>query len=66
MTFFMNATTLAVLYFGGRMLVNGTMSTGDLTAFVTYITQILSSLLMVTMMLVNMSRSTASARRITP
>ncbi len=64
MTFFMNATTLAVLYFGGRMLVNGTMSTGDLTAFVTYITQILSSLLMVTMMLVNMSRSTASARRI--
>ena len=40
------------------------MSTGDLIAFVTYITQILSSLMMVTMMFVMFSRAMASAKRI--
>ena len=64
MSFFMNITTLAVLWFGGNMLVSETMSAGDLSAFVTYITQILSSLMMVTMMFVQMSRAMASAKRI--
>lgn len=64
MTFIMNATTIAVLWFGGNMLVNSTMSTGDLTAFVTYVTQILSSLMMITFMFVGMSRALASAKRI--
>lgn len=64
MTFIMNATTIAVLWFGGNMLVNSTMSTGDLTAFVTYVTQILSSLMMITMMFVGMSRALASGKRI--
>ena len=64
MTFFMNATTIAVFWFGGKMLVSETMSTGSLTAFITYITQILSSLIMITMMLINMSRALASAKRI--
>ncbi len=64
MTFFMNATTIAVMWLGGNMLINSQMSTGDLTAFVTYITQILSSLMMVTMMFVNMSRALASGKRI--
>ena len=64
MNFFMNVSTLAVLWFGGRMLIANTMMTGDLTAFATYVTQILSSLMMVTMMLVHMSRAMASAKRI--
>ena len=64
MTFIMNATTIAVLWFGGNMLVNSTMSTGDLTAFVTYVTQILSSLMMITFMFVGMSRALASGKRI--
>lgn len=64
MTFFMNVTTLSILWFGGNMLISGSMSTGNLTAFVTYITQILSSLIMVTMMLVMMSRALASGKRI--
>ncbi|MBE5949187.1 MAG: ABC transporter ATP-binding protein [Lachnospiraceae bacterium] len=64
MTFIMNATTISVLWFGGNMLVNSTMSTGDLTAFVTYVTQILSSLMMITMMFVGMSRALASGKRI--
>lgn len=64
MTFFMNVTTIAVYWFGGNMLVNGTMSSGDLTAFITYITQILSSLTMLTVMLMMMSRALASGKRI--
>ena len=40
------------------------MSTGDLTAFITYKTQILSSLMMVTMLFMNMSRAMASGKRI--
>ena len=64
MNFFMNITTIAVMWFGGNMVVNSTMSTGNLTAFITYITQILSSLMMVTMMFVFMSRAIASAKRI--
>ncbi len=64
MTFFMNITTIAVLWFGGNKVISTTMTIGDLTAFVTYITQILSSLTMVTMMFVFMSRALASAKRI--
>lgn len=64
MTFIMNATTIAIMWFGGNMLINSSLTTGDLSAFVTYVTQILSSLMMVTMMFVNMSRALASAKRI--
>lgn len=64
MSFFMNMTTIAVYWFGGNMVVNSTMTAGDLTAFITYITQILSSLMMVTMMFMNMSRAMASGKRI--
>ncbi len=64
MTFCMNAATLAVLWFGGSMVLDGTMLVGDLTSFVTYITQILSSLMMVTMLFMQASRAMASGRRI--
>ncbi len=64
MNFFMNITTIAVYWFGGNMVVNSTMTPGDLTAFITYITQILSSLMMVTMLFMNMSRAMASGKRI--
>ncbi len=64
MSFFMNITTIAVYWFGGNMVVSSTMTAGDLTAFITYITQILSSLMMVTMMFMNMSRALASGKRI--
>ena len=40
------------------------MTTGELTAFVNYVTQILSSLMMVSMIILNGSRSLASAKRI--
>ena len=64
MTFFMNATAIAVYWIGGNMLVKNTMTTGNLTAFITYITQILMSLMMISMVFVSASRATASAKRI--
>ncbi len=67
MTLFMNVTTIAVLYIGSRMVYGGganAMEVGDLSAFITYVTQILSSLMMVTMLFMNLSRAMASARRI--
>lgn len=64
MMLFMNLTTIVVLWFGGRLVISSSMEVGDLTAFVTYITQILFSLMMVVMMFLQSSRALASARRI--
>ncbi len=60
----MNATTLAVVWFGGNQVVAGGMAPGVLTAFVNYVVQILTSLMMVSMIILNSSRTIASARRI--
>ena len=64
MTVFMSATTMAVVWFGSSIVMNGGMAVGDLSAFLTYVTQILMSLLMVTFLLMTSSRALASARRI--
>ena len=65
MTLFMNVTTIAVLLLGSRMVLGPEkMLFGDLSAFITYVTQILFSLMMVTMMFMMLSRALASARRI--
>ncbi len=64
MTLCMNAASLSVLWFGGQNVMNGAMTTGDLTSFITYITQVLSSLMMVTMLFMQLSRAIASGRRI--
>jgi len=61
---FMNLTTLAVIWLGGNMVMVGDMAVSDLAAFITYITQILMSLTMFTMMFMSSSRALASARRI--
>lgn len=64
MTLAMNITTLAVVWFGGNQIVAGSMTTGVLTAFVNYVVQILMSLMMVSMIILNSSRALASAKRI--
>lgn len=61
----MNITTLLVVWFGGNFVVGGSMGVGDLTAFTTYITQILMSLMMVSMLFLQLSRALASSTRIT-
>lgn len=64
MTLAMNITTLAVVWFGGNQIIEGSMTPGVLTAFVNYVVQILMSLMMVSMIILNSSRALASAKRI--
>lgn len=64
MSLLMNATTLSVVWFGGQQIIAGEMEIGDLTAFITYITQILMSLMMVAFMFLQTSRAFASLNRI--
>lgn len=60
----MNITTLAVVWYGGNIIINGGMQVGDLTAFTTYIVQILMSLMMLSMVFLQSSRAMASIKRI--
>ena len=60
----LNGATVAVLYFGGGMVMGGTFELGDLQAFINYIVQILMSVMMVAMSLLQLSRSQACAHRI--
>lgn len=60
----MNLTTLAVIWFGGNMVIGDTLPYSDFNALLTYINQILMSLMMVTMLFMNTSRAMASSRRI--
>ena len=60
----MNGATVAVLYFGGRMVMGATFDLGQLQAFINYIFQILMSVMMVAMSLLQLSRAQACAHRI--
>lgn len=64
MNLVMYATVIAVIWFGGNIVLEGGMPLGDLSAFITYVTQILSSLMMVAMLFMNSSRAMASAKRV--
>ena len=64
MTLAMNITTLVVVWMGGNFVIKSNMQVGDLTAFITYITQILMSLMMVSMLFLQLSRALASSARI--
>ena len=66
MNLFMYATVVAIIWIGRGMVIDPTigMSVGDLTNFVTYATQIMSSLTMVIMLFMTASRSLASGKRI--
>jgi ATP-binding cassette subfamily B protein len=55
---------VAVLWLGGNQVIVGDMLVGDLTSFITYISQILMSVLMVAMSLLQLSRAQACAQRI--
>ena len=64
MMLLMNLTSVAVIWFGGRHVIAGDMPIGDFNAFTTYITQILISLMMMSMLFMNSSRAIASSKRI--
>ena len=64
MNIFMYITVIAVIWSGHHIVLDGGMLVGDLSAFVTYTTQILSSLMMVSMLFMFSSRALASGKRI--
>ncbi len=60
----MNLSSVAILWFGGQRVDAGEMPIGNLTAFLTYLVQILMAVMMATMMFVMVPRAAASAERI--
>ncbi|REE68066.1 ATP-binding cassette subfamily B protein [Paenibacillus taihuensis] len=64
-TFIMNGCLVAILLYGGQDLVTqGSVQVGELVAFINYVIQVLSSLLMVSGLLMNVSQANVSAKRI--
>ncbi|MBO4471306.1 MAG: ABC transporter ATP-binding protein [Clostridia bacterium] len=63
-TLLMYITVIAVAWQGHTLVLNSEMAVGDLSAFVNYVIQILSSLIMVTFLFMMSSRAMASAKRI--
>ena len=59
-----NASTVAVLWFGAHRVDAGQMQVGELTAFMSYLMQILMSVMMATFMSMMIPRATVSAGRI--
>lgn len=64
MALIMNMAIVAVVWMGGNMIIAGNMPVGNLTAFINYMTQILSSLTMLSMVFLNSTRAVASLKRI--
>lgn len=58
------STIIAVLWFGGQQVMVGTMHRGELISFITYITQILMSLIMISIFFMQFLRGSASVGRI--
>lgn len=58
------ASVIGILWFGGNMVYAGTLTVGKLTSFMTYSFQILMSLMLLSMVLMMISRAVASAQRI--
>ena len=60
----MNLSSVAVLWFGGHRVDEGSMQIGELTAFLAYLVQILMSVMMATFMLIMVPRASVCADRI--
>ena len=60
----LNLSSVAVIWFGGHLIDSGQMQIGNMTAFLTYMMQILSSVMMAVMMSLMIPRASASAERI--
>ena len=60
----MNFMAIAIIWFGGLRIDQGTMQVGSLMAFIQYVMHIMFSLIMVSMMFVMIPRASASAVRI--
>lgn len=63
-TLIMNLSVVAILWFGGNHVNNGSLEIGKIMAFINYLVQIMSSLNMLIMSIINFSRAKVSADRI--
>ena len=64
MMFSMNASSIAVIWFGGHRIDGGDMSLGSLVAFITYLALIMSAVMMATMVATMAPRAAVSAERV--
>lgn len=64
MLLLLNIGTAAVLWFGGLESIAGDITVGEIIAVITYLTQMLSTLVMVSMLMMRLSRARASTDRI--
>jgi ATP-binding cassette subfamily B protein len=62
--FIFNVSTVAVMWFGGHRIASGDMQIGELTAFLSYLVQILMAVMMATFMATMIPRASVSATRI--
>ncbi len=60
----MNGATLAIIWFGGHMVYFGTLGAGELISFLSYIFQILFSVMMISMIILMSARAQASGKRV--
>lgn len=60
----MNLSIMAILWFGGNKVINNDLKVGELISFVNYITQVLMSLMMLSMIIMAFARASASSERI--
>lgn len=63
-TLIMNIGIAIVLWVGAKMVGNGSIAVGQLSSYITYISMTLSALVMMTMVIMNLSRARASGKRI--
>ena len=63
-TIVLNAVTLCIYWFGGRMVARGTIESGQLLAVISYLNQIMMSVMMFSMVLMQYTRSRACGKRI--
>lgn len=60
----LNGATLVIIWMGGRMVYFGTLGAGELIGFISYVMQILMSVMMLSMVIIMGARAQASANRI--
>ena len=60
----MYVTIVLIMWFGGNMILRSTLQVGDLTGFLSYVLQVMNSLMMISNVFLLLTRSLASARRI--
>lgn len=61
----MNISIIAILWMGGREVMQGELKVGELISFVNYIMQVLMALMMLSMIIMNFARASASSKRVT-